>query len=137
MKIFIDNDIILDILLERTEYAYSAKVLEYIEKGVVRGFTSPIIFTNTFYIVSKAKDKKNAWDALRKLRILFRITRLNEKTIDKALASGFTDFEDAIQYYSALEAKLDYLVTRNKNDYRGKEVKIVSPKEIIAILTEN
>ena len=53
MKVFVDNDVILDVLLERSQYLYSSKILEYIEKKKVTGFTSPIIFTNTFFLVTK------------------------------------------------------------------------------------
>ena len=134
MKIFVYNDVILDILLERENYSFSAKVVEYVERGIVQGYTSPIIFTNTFYLISKAKNRQKAWESLRKLRLLFKITKMNQNVIDRSLASGFNDFEDAMQYYSALEHKIDYLVTRNKADYLENDVTIVSPKEMIAVL---
>ena len=74
---------------------------------------------------------------MRKLRKLFKITKVNEKVVDQALASGFKDFEDAIQYYSALDVKAKYLVTRNKSDYIGEEVIIVSPQEFLALIEKN
>lgn len=136
MKVFVDNDVILDVLLERSQFAYSSKIIEFIEKGKIKGLTSPIIFTNTFFLVSKARDRKVAWEALRKLRILFKITKVNQDIVDKAMASGFTDFEDAIQYYSALSQKADYLVTRNKKDYISGKLAIVTPKEAIAVIND-
>ena len=78
-----------------------------------------------------------AWKALRKLRLLFKITRINENIVDQALTSGFKDFEDALQYYSAIEAKAKYLITRNKSDYKGEEVIIVSPQEFFAFIEKN
>ena len=137
MKVFIDNDVILDILLERKDFVYSSKVVEQVEKRNISGFTSPVIFTNTFFLVSKAKNRNRAWEALRKLRLLFKITKLNESIVDKALASGFKDFEDAVQYYSSLDSKVNYLVTRNKSDYIGDEVLVVSPQELLAIIEKN
>ena len=137
MNVFVDNDVILDLLLERKDFAYCAKVLENIEKGNLTGFTSPIIFTNTFFLISKAKNKDLAWNALRKLRLLFKITRINENIVDQALASGFKDFEDALQYYCAIDSKVKYLVTRNKPDYIGEEVIIISPQELIALIEKN
>src|SRR3989344_1194904 len=137
MNVFVDNDVILDILLERKDFIFSAKVLEYIEKGDLTGFTSPIIFTNTFFLLSKAKNKDLAWKALRKLRLLFKITRINENIVDQALTSGFKDFEDALQYYCAIDSKVKYLVTLNKSDYIGEEVIVVSPQEFLAILAKN
>src|SRR3990167_4287183 len=137
MNVFVDNDVILDLLVERKDFAYCAKVLENIEKGNLTGFTSPIIFTNTFFLISKAKNKDLAWNALRKLRLLFKITRINQNIVDQALASGFKDFEDALQYYSAIDSKVKYLITRNKSDYTGEEVIVVSPQEFLAILAKN
>ena len=137
MNVFVDNDVILDLLLERKDFAYCAKVLENIEKGNLTGFTSPIIFTNTFFLISKAKNKDLAWKALRKLRLLFKIIRINEDIVDQALASGFKDFEDALQYYCAIDSKVKYLVTRNKPDYIGEEVIIISPQELIALIEKN
>ena len=137
MNVFVDNDVILDLLLERKDFAYCAKVLENIEKGNLTGFTSPIIFTNTFFLISKAKNKDLAWNALRKLRLLFKITRINENIVDQALASGFKNFEDALQYYCAIDSKVKYLVTRNKPDYIGEEVIIISPQELIALIEKN
>src|SRR3990167_4557722 len=134
MNVFVDNDVILDLLLERKDFAYCAKVLENIEKGNLTGFTSPIIFTNTFFLISKAKNKDLAWKALRKLRLLFKIIRINEDIVDQALASGFKNFEDALQYYCAIDSKVKYLVTRNKPDYIGEEVIIISPQELIALI---
>ena len=134
MKVFVDNDVILDVLLERSQYLYSSKILEYIEKKKVTGFTSPIIFTNTFFLVTKAINKQTAWEALKRLRLLFNITKVDQKTVDLALNSRFTDFEDAIQYYSALSQKADFLITRNKTDYILHQIPIISPKEAIAII---
>ena len=137
MKVFVDNDVILDILLEREDFAFSAKVIELIEKKEIIGFTSPIIFTNTFYLMSKAVNNIKAWEALRKLRLIFKITKINESTVDKALASGFKDFEDAIQYYSALENNIKFLITRNKTDYVGEELFVISPQEAVALVERN
>jgi len=137
MKVFVDTDVIIDVLLERKDFNYSIKVLEYLELGKLKGVTSPVIITNIFYIVSKEKSKNEAWGMIRKLRLLFKITKINQSIIDKALTSNFKDFEDAIQYYSALDNKVDYLVTRNKSDYVGKEIVIVSPQELLALIDKN
>lgn len=133
MKIFVDNDVILDVLLERKDFEYSLKLLTLVEQKQVKAYTSPIIFTNSFYIISKLRDKKKAWSALKKIRLLFGISKITEKNIDLALASDFFDFEDAVQYYVALEQKVDYIVTRNKKDYVNTQIPVVTPQEYIAV----
>src|SRR3972149_8549204 len=132
MKVFVDNDVILDVLLERKGFEYSRNLLTYVEHKQVEAYNSPIIFSNSFYIISKLRNKKKAWSALKKIRLLFSVSKVTEKVIDLALASNFSDFEDAVQYYAALEQKVDYLVTRNKKDYVAPQIPVITPQEFIA-----
>ena len=69
----------------------------------------------------------------RKLRLLTHVLPIDEETIDLALASSFTDFEDAIQYYAALPQNLDAIVTRNKEDYRPAKLPILTAEECIGL----
>lgn len=133
MKVFVDNDVILDVLLERENFEYSRELLTLVELKQVEAYTSPVIFTNSFYIISNVRNKKRAWSALKKIRLLFSVSRVTEKIIDLALASDFSDFEDAVQYYTALEQKVSYLITRNKKDYISTQIPIVTPQEYIAV----
>jgi len=133
MKIFVDNDVILDVILERDGYEYSRELLVQVEQKQIKAYTSPLIFTNSFYIISRLKNKNKAWSALKKIRLLFSVSKVDEKVIDLALASDFADFEDAVQYYTALEQKVDYLVTRNKKDYIVIQIPVVTPQEYIAV----
>lgn len=136
MKIFVDNDVILDVLLERKNFEYSLRLLSSIEEKQVKAFTSPLIFTNSFSIITRLKDKKRAWTALKKIRLLVSVSQVTEEIIDKALASGFSDFEDAVQYYTALQQKVDHLVTRNKKDYTSAHMSIISPQECLALIKQ-
>lgn len=133
MKIFVDNDVILDVLLERKGFEYSSQLLTSIEGKQLVAYTSPLIFTNSFYIISKVRDKKKAWSALKKIRLLFNVSTITEEVIDLALASDFSDFEDAVQYYAALKQKVSYLVTRNKKDYVYTQIPVITPQEYLAI----
>ena len=137
MKIFVDNDVILDVLLKRESFEYSRELLTLIEQKQVKAFTSPIIFTNSFYIITKVRNKSKAWAALKKIRLLLNASNVTEKIVDLALASDFLDFEDAIQYYAALEQKVDYIVTRNKKHFISKQVPIITPAEYIALINTN
>lgn len=132
MKIFVDNDVILDVLLERQDFEYSQDLLTRIEQKKVTAYTSSILFTNSFYIISKLRDRKKAWSALKKIRLLFNVSKITEKVIDFALASDFIDFEDAVQYYTALEQKVEFIITRNKKDYITPQIPILTPQEYIA-----
>ena len=136
MTIFVDNDVILDVLLKRKEFEESKLLLSSIENKQFKAYTSPLIFTNSFYIISKLKDKKKAWSAIKKIRLLFKVAKVTEDIIDRALASDFIDFEDSIQYYAALQQKVDYLITRNKKHYVNTQIPTVTPQEYLAIAVQ-
>src|SRR6185295_14345069 len=115
MRIFIDTDIILDLLLAREPFFSAATHLfSLAQDGEIEGFVSPLIFSNLFYVLRKALSGPEAVAALRKLRLVTHVIPVDEEMIDLALASSFTDFEDAIQYYAAQAQNLDAIVTRNK-----------------------
>jgi len=71
---------------------------------------------------------------LKKVRIVLKTAPVIEKIIDSALISDFRDFEDAIQYYAALEVKSDYFITRNKKDFPASQLPILFPEEFLALL---
>lgn len=133
MKLFLDNDVILDVILERPDFEYSQKLLSMIEQKKVTGFTSPIIFSNSFYIISRLKTKQIAWIGLKKIRLLLQVSTITQEVVDQALASDFSDFEDALQYYSAVRQKVDLLITRNKKHYTKAQIPVVSPKDFCVI----
>lgn len=71
--------------------------------------------------------------ALEKIRVVFNVAAVDEKVIDLSLASDFKDFEDAVQYYSAVLAKVDYIITRNKGDYADDKIPVLTSEEFLAL----
>jgi predicted nucleic acid-binding protein len=133
-RVFIDADVILDLLLARQPFFPAANELFLlIQEERIEAYTSPLIFSNLFYILRKKLTAPEAIAALRKLRLLVRLLPVNERTTDLALASSFADFEDAIQYYAAVSGSLDALVTRNKEDYRAADLPILTAAECVAL----
>ena len=134
-KIFIDTDIILDLFSKREPfYEFSAELFTLVDSGKVDAFITPIIVTNLHYILSKLKSKKQAIKNLQKLRTLVHILPVNEKIIDLALSSEFKDFEDAVQYYTALNNRLEYLITRNVNDYKSADITVLTAEEYLNLI---
>ena len=134
MRVFLDTDVILDLLLAREPFfAGAARLFLLIQDRKIEGFVSPLSFSNLFYILRKKRSGPEALVALRKLRRLTRVLQAGEETIDQALASSFTDFEDAIQYYAAHAEELDAVVTRNKEDYRPARLPILTAEECIQV----
>jgi len=74
---------------------------------------------------SKAKSKK----AIKSLRKKLVILTMDEKIVDAALESDFSDFEDAMQYFAAEKNGIDFIITRNKNDYAKGGIKVITARE--------
>ncbi len=126
---------ILDIFLEREPfYAPAARIFAMIEAKLLKGFLCANSFPTLFYILAKELKRDKAMRVLEKLRIVFRVAAVDEKVIDLSLASDFKDFEDAVQCYSAVNARVDCLITRNKNDYVTDILAIMSPEEFLAAI---
>jgi predicted nucleic acid-binding protein len=96
-KIFVDADIILDVLAERRPYYQdAAAIFTLIDQGQILGFTSPIVFANIHHILSRRLSRRQALHNLKKLRTLLKIVPVDDKIIDFALESEFKDYEDSI-----------------------------------------
>ncbi len=117
--VFLDADVILDVLAERHPfYTPAARLMTLIEAQETAGYTSSLIFANLYYILRRLRDRETALASLRRLHTLLGILPVDDRCIAFALDSPFVDFEDAIQYYTAFQHEIGYLVTRNVKDYR-------------------
>ncbi|MDB5048873.1 MAG: twitching motility protein PilT [Fibrobacteres bacterium] len=131
-KVFVDSDVILDVLADREPHSGPAKRLfSLMDKGVVEGFTSPLIFSNLVYLLRKQNGHAAAKSQLKKLRILFKVLPMDEKVVDSALDSTLADFEDALQYHCASKAGIETIVTRNGRDYKGIPGTLLTPDEFL------
>jgi len=130
-----DINFILDIFLEREPfYAPAARIFAMIETKHLKGYLCANSFPTLFYILAKELKRDKAMRVLEKVRIVFRVATVDEKVIDLSLASDFKDFEDAVQCYSAVNAKVDCLITRNKTDYFTDILSIMTPEEFLAAI---
>jgi len=130
-----DINFILDIFLEREPfYAPAARIFAMIETRHLKGYLCANSFPTLFYILAKELKRDKAMRVLEKVRIVFRVATVDEKVIDLSLASDFKDFEDAVQCYSAVNAKVDCLITRNKTDYFTDILSIMTPEEFLAAI---
>ena len=131
-KVFVDTDVILDLLARRIpHFHFSAVLFTFAEMKKLELYTTPLILANTFYILRKQLGNDSAKNAVRKLRILLHVIYSTESVIDKALNSDFPDFEDAIQYYTALEYQIPVILTRNIRDYKKASVIVQTPESYL------
>ena len=111
-KIFIDTDVILDLVFERKPFFYnSQKIISLIEKNYFIGFTSSLILANCYYIISSNKNANVAKKTISKLRSILTILPFTDKEIGESLNSKIKDFEDGIQYFIAINNGLDTITT--------------------------
>jgi predicted nucleic acid-binding protein len=131
-KLFLDTNIMLDFLGERDPfYLPSAQLATLADHKKVKLIASPISFATVNYFLAKSEGISNAKEKLRKFKILCEIASLNESIVEKALHSDFEDFEDALQYFCALDAKCDIIITRNPKDFKHSLLPILSAEEYL------
>ena len=133
--VFVDSDVLIDVFSRREPfYEASAYFLEMAENGVFLAFTSPLVIANVYYVLQKFSNKEAAMNAIRKLRTFIGVVDMNQRIVDRAINSSFSDFEDALQIYSAENAVMDIIVTRNIDHFKDSNVSVLSPAEGISVL---
>ncbi|VEN74878.1 VapC toxin family PIN domain ribonuclease [Candidatus Desulfarcum epimagneticum] len=131
-KVFIDTDVILDLLTEREPHFEAAvELFLQIQDKAILAYTSPVVIANIFYILNRRLDRKKAIQSLIKIKSLVKALNCGDRVIELALSSDFKDFEDSIQYYTALENNINILITRNVKDYKTANITISTPLEYI------
>jgi len=132
IKLFVDSDIILDLLAKREPYyIYASKLFSLIDKKEIIAFTSPLIFANLHYLLKKLTSNASALKSLRKLKTLVNVLPIDGKVIEQSLNSEFRDFEDAIQYFTTVNNGVKLLLTRNKRDYKKSKIPVLTAEEFL------
>ena len=135
-KIFIDSDIILDLLAKREpHYIYSAKLFTLIDQQKFIAYTSAIVFANLHYLLKKNTSNISALKSLRKSKTFIKVLPVDKRVIEQSLNSESIDFEDAIQYFSAVNNGIKLLLTRNKVDYKKSKIPIATAEEFLKTLS--
>lgn len=133
-KVFIDSDVILDLATGREPFAESSKIaLSIIEDGYALGFISSNSVTNIYYVLRKLSSSDKAKTFIRTLFRYVSTVPVDHGAVIQALESKFHDFEDGVQHFCALDHRCDLILTRNGKHYTFSELKVLEPKEFIAL----
>ncbi len=133
-SVFIDTDIVLDLLTRRAPfYPAAARLFTLLERAEIKGHVSSLCFANLFYILRKEISSRKAVEVLKKLQHIVTVLPVDGRIISLALDSGFRDFEDAIQYHTALEAEIPCLLTRNGRDFPNPSIPVMAAEEFLAL----
>lgn len=131
--LFLDTNVIIDLLGERDAFFEPiAKITSLAENKKLTLVLSALSFSTVSYVLTKKYNSKIALDKLRKFRVLSKVSNNNQLIVDKALHSDFKDFEDALQYYSALDFGCDIIITRNAKDFKSSTLPVLSPLEYLS-----
>ncbi len=133
-RILVDTNIVIDLLSRRKDfYGDAATLFSLADKQELNLTISSLTFANTNYILTKLKSAREARQILRKFKVLVEILNLDDKITELALSDeSFTDLEDGLQYYSAMENQIDVIITRNKKDFKNSKIPVQSAKEFLA-----
>lgn len=132
MKIFVDTNVILDVLCDRKEFvADSLRVFQCCEVQRVTGYISALSIPNIVYIMRKELDPERIRQILHTLTLVFSVAELRESDLLKAAELPFHDYEDALQNVCAARVRADYIVTRNEKDFTGSTVPTITPANLV------
>jgi predicted nucleic acid-binding protein len=131
-KLFVDSDIILDLLAERSSfYEDAAKIFALAYRKKIELYTTAVVLANVYYIIRKINGNNKSKQQLKDLRLLVKILPINENIVDITLSSIFIDFEDGLQYFTAKEHNLLGIITRNPKAYKIKDMVLQTSREFI------
>jgi predicted nucleic acid-binding protein len=133
-SVLFDTNIILDIVFLRGEHSrQSMDAIACAQRNGLKIIIAAASYNVISYIGARVLGKLQVMKALERIRIMFETAALDGGVIDKALVSDFDDFEDALQYYSAVDAGAGCVVTRDKKGFKTAGIiQVFSPEEFIS-----
>jgi predicted nucleic acid-binding protein len=138
-KLFLDSDVVIDFFTDREPLANPASELfELNEQGAVKLYLSAVSINNIYHIVRRFLGHKKTLEVVEALTEMTEIVGITKKEISQALKNNFTDYEDSMQYSSALNIKdLDAIITRNIKDYRNSSIAVLTPLNFLKMKDRN
>lgn len=135
MKLLVDTNVVLDVLLARRPFVdEAAELFSVVEAGRASGFLGATTVTTVFYLAAKSLGQARARDHVRDLLTLFAVAPVTQLVLTTALRSGVGDYEDAVLAEAARAAGVDALVTRNQRDFRRAAIRVLSAREALQLL---
>lgn len=133
LKLFLDTNIILDLLADRKPFSNAAyKIFREAKRNKWNLYTSSYSILTTFYILQKELNSRRANDAIETILKRVEIQDLTKREIEHALHSKTEDLEDACQIECANSIKdIDYVITRDKKGFLNSIIEVLHPDELI------
>lgn len=135
MKVLVDTNVLLDVLTQRKPFVQdSSRVWSLIHEGLIEAYLSAISVNNLYYIIRKLRDKSTAEEFVDQILQDFGIVPLTKSVLKQSRTLSSKDFEDSIQYFSAIQEGCEILLTRNKKDFPPTGLQVLDPSEFLKML---
>jgi predicted nucleic acid-binding protein len=132
MILFLDTNVILDLLTERLPFLEAiSKIATLATSSEYELVATPLSFGTVNYLIAKEYGQNRAIQKLREFKIICSVCEMDEPIVEQGLHSNMKDFEDALQYFSALKAGSDVIITRNAKDFKNSHIPIMTPTEFL------
>jgi predicted nucleic acid-binding protein len=133
VKIFLDANILVSVLnKEYPLFTYSARVLSLADNSKYEIYTSPICLAIAFYFAEKKSGRKEAKRKIGLLASKIGIAEADRKIVLQAIENkSIDDFEDGVEYYSAIKAGCKWIVTEDKNDFHFSKLPVMTARQFL------
>lgn len=138
-KVFIDSDVILDVFFDRKPFVkYSSAILGLCESGRIKGYLTPLIYSNIYYLLRQTAKHEKVIEKLKQLLKITDVLTMDRSVVENTLNSGFKDFEDSLQNSSAeISKNIDIILTRNIKDYKNSKLGVFTPETYLKSISFN
>jgi predicted nucleic acid-binding protein len=135
LKLLLDTNIVLDVLMDRMPFSdFAVELFSKVEDGTIIGYLCGTTITTVYYLAYKTVGAPRAQEEIKKLLNLFEVAPVNRHVLESALVTGFNDFGDAVIHEAACHVGAEAIVTCNQKDFRKSRISVYSSEEMAKIL---
>jgi len=135
LKILLDTNIVLDLLLDRVPFVdAAAELFSRVENGTIMGYLCGTTITTVYYLAAKEVGAARAHEEIKKMLGLFEVAPVNRCVLESAFVTDFRDYEDAVIHEAACHTGVEAIVTRNKKDFIKSRIPVYSSEEMVKLL---
>ena len=132
MKLFLDTNVVMDIMECRTPFVYDAvRIIRMGYEGTHQLFASDLTFANVAYLSRKSMSLNQLYEQLSILRTYLYVVGIGEQAVDEALRLRHKDFEDVLQYFAAKQIAADCIIKRNKKVFLFSDIQVWTQEEYL------
>lgn len=136
MDLLIDTNIILDMVLKREKYQLTVLLFKTIDTIGAKAYITATTVTDLFYIIQRqTHNAERTYTIMRNIFKIVSVVSVTNEDVQAAFQREWKDFEDSIQYTTAQNNQMDYVITSNIKDFEDNEGNVLLPEQWISIVT--